>query len=83
MTVREFTSKCINSFMWVDVRDHATDKNVRDTARVIGYKKAEHPDKNSSSYEFYAYLHDFLDCEVKAFRYAFDLCMEEGFVLYV
>lgn len=82
MTVREFISKCANDLMWVDVRDHATGKNVRDTTRIIDYKKAEHPDKNSSSYEFYAYLHDVLDLEVTRFRYVFDFCMEEGFVLY-
>lgn len=83
MTVREFTSKCANPFMWVDVLDHVTGKNVVCTSDINAFKNAEHSDKNSSSYEFYAYLHDFLDREVKEFRYVFDFCMEEGFVLYV
>ena len=83
MTVREFTSKCKNSFMSVDVRDHVTGKYIRDTTRVIDYEIAENPDENSSSYEFYKYLNDVLDSEVKEFKYAFDLCMGERFVLYV
>lgn len=87
MTVREFTSKCKNSFMCVDVRDCVTGKYVRDTTRIIDYVTAGQPDKNcrenSRAYEFYKYLNDVLDSEVKEFEYSFDLCMGEGFVLYV
>lgn len=80
MTVRDFTSKCANSFMWVEIFDHSTGKCVRDTARVIDYQEAERPDKNSS---YSNYIRDVLDNEVKRFKYSFDFCMEEGFVLYV
>lgn len=83
MTVREFTSKCKNSFMCVDVRDHVTGKYVRDTTRVIDYVTAGQPDKNYSSYDFYKYLQEVLDRDVKEFKYAFDVCMGERFVLYV
>lgn len=41
MTVRDFTSKCANSFMWAEIFDHATGKCVRDTARVIDFWKDE------------------------------------------
>lgn len=83
MTVREFTSKCKNSFMCVDVRDHVTGKYVRDTTRVIDYVTAGQTDKNYSSYDFYKYLQEILDRDVKEFKYAFDVCMGERFVLYV
>lgn len=87
MTVRDFTSKCKNSLMCVDVRFRDTGENVRDTTRVMDYVTAENPDKNcrenSRAYEFYKSLHEVLELEVKEFEYSFDLCMGEGFVLYV
>lgn len=81
MTVRDFTSKCANVLMCVDVRFRDTGKNVRDTMRVMDYVTAENPDKNSRAYEFHKSLNEVLDLEVKEFEYSFDLC--KGFVLYV
>lgn len=83
MTVRDFTSKCVNSMMFVDLVDENTWENVRDTARVMDYETAQNPDKNPRAYEFYKSLHEVLELEVKEFRYSFDLGMGEGFVLYV
>lgn len=83
MNVRDFTSKCVNSLMFVDLVNESTGKSVRDTTRVMDYVIAQDPDKNSRAYEFYQGLHEVLGMEVKAFEYSFDLCMGEGFVLYV
>lgn len=83
MTVREFASKCNNPYMWVDVERLETKQPILSTSLADVRDVADGTIADAHKGEYQLSIWNILDREVKEFRYVFDLCMEEGFVLYV